>query len=206
MVMTKIRRLRSFGPEPLVGAIKQVGGEGGSHSSPGRPHFADPSSPVQCPPLSEVTHPFPRAASDSPWEGKGEFWSQTQWGLNTASVAKCVSLGKKLHLLCLSFPIQFLNKSVWHLRGKKKLLLLCEEELAESKLIAISRAKLQNSFQMIFFFCRKLSLMGGVNFRVLDTLSGALPLVTALRAPPAWSSSMLRMLNIVHFRLPLGKA
>ena len=89
---------------------------------------------------------------------------------------------------------------------KKKLLLLCEEELAESKLIAISRAKLQNSFQMIFFFCRKLSLMGGVNFRVLDTLSGALPLVTALRAPPAWSSSMLRMLNIVHFRLPLGKA
>ena len=174
MVMTKIRRLRSFGPEPLVGAIKQVGGEGGSHSSPGRLCFADPSSPVQCPLLSEVTHPFPRAASDSPWEGKGEVWSQTQWGLNTASVAKCVSLGKKLHLLCLSFPIQFLNKSVWHLRGKKKLLLLCEEELAESKLIAISRAKLQNSFQMIFFFLQKTVFNGGCKFsRIGYTVGGS---------------------------------
>lgn len=57
-----------------------------------------------------------------------------------------------------------------------------------------------------FFFCRKLSLMGGVNFRVLDTLSEGLPVVTVLRAPPAWSSSMLRMLNIIHFRLPMGKS
>ena len=46
--------------------------------------------------------------------------------------------------------------------GGKKLLLLCEEELSESKLIAISRAKLQNSFQMIFLFvCLKKTVFNG---------------------------------------------
>ena len=151
--MAKIRQLRSYGPEPLVGAIKQVGGEGGSHSSPGRPPSADPSSPVQCPPLPEATHPFPRAASDSPWEGKGEVWSQTQWGLNTARVAKCVSLGKKLRLLCLSFPIQFLNKSVWPLRGEKKTTSVMWRGTFRIKIDSNIQSKITKFLPNDFFVC-----------------------------------------------------
>lgn len=35
---------------------------------------------------------------------------------------------------------------------------------------------------------------------------GWLPMVIVLRAPSAQNSSTLRILNIVHFRLPLGKS
>ena len=150
MVKTKIRLLRSFGPELLVGAIKQAGVRGQGLAA--APHYP-PSSPSQ--------GQSPPPAPDSPLPTSRFYVIPEQWksrsgvragGVWTQPVLLSVSHWARSFIsLGLGFPIQFLKQECLTLEGKEILPLLYEEELSESKLMVISKAKLQNSFQMIFF-------------------------------------------------------